>query len=626
MSSPRRAESTPTVARGAKNRVKQAVRVSCDAVPKAPENPFMIYDQLGRHRHHRFRGIWGCDEVTQDTDGHDVHPEGYIWRIREVNSSGADQWGGKWPSDSIRNKPGDPFIANERTMGHGFFHHGHYYQSSWAAYNQNGVSDWSDWSPKTQFLETVQPLAPTITLFDVDQHKARVEWTNPTDPGNVLIHHRDTVKNIIQIATGSGFSTIILKHEQYAGLDGHHLFKHIKPGNSTYWCRVGAVTQGGLIEWSTAVSGSRLLPPTPTAPAVAFDALGPKKANYRGKVTVSTVSSSEDDIHHYDVQLVHKATHATPTTGDKRDTKHIPGDASGDDLTAIFRPLPKNHYVYARARGVDKHGHEGAFSSWTDAGRPSGGAPNAPTSLTMTHPAPRRFVWTWDVPSGGDADVDKYKVEVYAGASLRQTVYHSAQTYHHAYHVPKADRGTSHSAKVYSVDEDGNTSGAATSSSTTLSEKVGGNLTDTDLEDAIVYGSRFEIGGANGAFSTAPAGTFPRVELQSGDAPRVKFMAALGVATSIVSGYGFIAIGGNTYANLAWGDTGVGSSFLYRDSTIWLNKMGANPVNPSDGVKLTCQLSDSSGSGALGADGQGTINRLIIQTPGGRYTPLLKKI
>jgi hypothetical protein len=370
------------------------VKRPCKCAPAKPENAYITYDQLGRHRNHRFRGIWGCDEVTEDADGITVKPDGYNWRIREVNAAGADQWNGKYPSGSLPNREGDPFLAREAIRGHGF-HHGHYYESSWQAYNANGVSEWSDWSPKTQFLETVQPLAPTITLFDVDQHKDRVEWTNPTDPGNVLIHHKDTLENIIQIATGSGFSNIVLHATVKAGLDGHHVFKHTKPGGATWYCRVGAKTQGGLIEWSPTVTGSKVLPPTPTTLTSGDVSFKDGAREYVRAHVDFTYGGSYDDDDIKAAVLEYQYETGNPVNGDDVHGPVIKHFQPGDSITGhwIIKKLRPGRKLRLRWAVKDTKGHQSAFTAWSSV-------------ITVTDPA--------SLPSlaGLAIDVDQHKIEI----------------------------------------------------------------------------------------------------------------------------------------------------------------------------------------------------------------------
>jgi microcystin-dependent protein len=289
-----------------------------------------------------------------------------------------------------------------------------------------------------------------------------------------------------------------------------------------YQCRVRCLNRihGGKCwsawsSWTTAtnpVTGDPTGPPQIDGVTLTFDRLGGKRHNpFRATVTWNEtpyyVDADEEDeagAAAYAVKLG-VSTDGGSTTDHTRRAKIDAKDADADTTaTYEFRTIKRGNVYRSAVRGQDFAGRWGAWSAWTAWTNPSGSigaGPGNPLNVTKTQVRQRVLRWTWDEPSNPE-DVDRYRVQIYNAGSLRETGY--TRALHYRYHVPDADAGTAHNAKVVAIDHEGNLS----------AEQDPGNVTDAgallaaeEIGSIKKYGGGTPPGGwlkANGAsYSTS---------------------------------------------------------------------------------------------------------------------------
>lgn len=278
------------------------------------------------------------DRDTNTTVDLDIGRVNHKWKVRYRVRGDTDACTGPWV-------PGTSLVPSDAEAG------------------------WSDWLDPND--DEIPPAVTGLTL-DVDQTRSHIRWDLPDETGNTDIPDLRISHLWVELWKDSIGGTLIQRDRYHHGERKH--FRNPKPGSATYFARVYTVSHTGKKSTAATTSATRLTPSTPAAPSVAFDQGGPRPARWRAHVTVATVADTDAEIAKYVVQLVHKATHVAPTSGDKRSHGRVEGDATGDDLIETFRGIPRNHWVYARARAVDTQGRRSAFSAWTDAGQPNADA------------------------------------------------------------------------------------------------------------------------------------------------------------------------------------------------------------------------------------------------------------
>jgi microcystin-dependent protein len=220
-------------------------------------------------------------------------------------------------------------------------------------------------------------------------------------------------------------------------------------------------------------------PNTPSNPSFVTDGRGSRHAKYRVIVTAgtSTVDASHDAAHAYIIQIAHDATDtgANPPAGSKRQHGRVEGDATGDDLQEVFRSIPKRHYLWVRERARNSAGAS-AWTGWRTASRSIdfgvAVAPNPPTGVTVTTPAPRRVKVTWNDPD--DDETIRWRVEIRRGGVTVETGFTRSTRY--IYHVPKAAVNQTHNARVFAISDTGTDSSQVDSLDGTPGDDVGGVL------------------------------------------------------------------------------------------------------------------------------------------------------
>lgn len=435
--------------------------------------------ETGKHTPFRLRVEWPA--VTKNVEGGDVDVDSYTVQIQSKGPNDADYEGNKRTkvikdpdasSDGV-DDPGPPthcLFYNIRPK--------RIYRVRVRAGGPNGIckSPYTPWVVLGSAADNVAPAAPTSVALEIDNHRAIISWDPPLDPDDSGIadtNDRDIDQGVTyfqwQLSTSNTYATIYKKGRTSGD---RRTVKIQKPGTTTYYARVRSFdAAGNKSSWVT-TNSSKTAVPTPSAPSIAFDALGPR-GRPRALVTVTAVTTHGEDLD-YIVQFVHKSGSASPTSSDHKFRQRVDGDETSNGLRAVFKNLRRDHYTFARVRAVDSDGDRSAWSSWTSGGVPSASTTvSTPTGLTASSGL-RRVSAQWD----DDDEIEKYKVVVKRGTTTVQTVYKKAS--HHNYHVAKAYAGSGHSITVSAIDGSGNES--STTSTSTL--YPGDEYTAADIDVA----------------------------------------------------------------------------------------------------------------------------------------------
>ena len=302
--------------------------------------------------------------------------------------------------------------------------------------------------------------------------------TIPQDPDDPTEPHQDYHHSIIKInPSDANWGSPLRQDRKVKG--EHKRFRFHKPiDGQVYYAQITYVDLWGNLSTPLVVSNSKKVPPTPLIGTPDFDALGTRHARYRLRVPVTVNDASHDDhIKRIQVQMSHKPTNVAPVVGDKkfRDWVRI----NDDPQEALFRNIPKAHFVFVRAMSVDSDQKESGWAAWIALGRPKDSGvtmtPPPPTKnggiagVNVTTPAPRRVVADWDDPE--DDEAVRYRVVFKQGATTKDT--QRVRNTRAVYRVPKADVGLTHTAEVYAINDMGTESTAATGTGSPNDEPAG---------------------------------------------------------------------------------------------------------------------------------------------------------
>lgn len=207
-----------------------------------------------------------------------------------------------------------------------------------------------------------------------------------------------------------------------------------------------------------------------------------KRTRYNATVRV-TVPADDDDV---EVSRVVAQMQYVTSGGAAKETDNgdpvyhtkrvrVPDEEDDDasDITKLklhFRNLdhPKTWYVRFRAKYVVRGGRHSDWSDWSSPVLPfnsvAAGSPGSISNLQVTTPTARRWVWTWDEPTGEDDAAFRYKVTVKRKDGGAWTTVETGYTRNerYVYRAPKADRDQNHRANVKCIDDDGVEEGAGT--------------------------------------------------------------------------------------------------------------------------------------------------------------------
>lgn len=470
------------------------------------------------------------------------------------------------------------------------------------------------------------PPVPTGLTMDVDQHYVHIAWDEQAEASDANLTDQGISYAQVEFDDANTFTSLLRQDKKVKSQSKTWRFK--KPlGGTTYWGRVRLVDFWGNVSAWVTVSGTTKAPPTPgidttgTPSKTHFDTKGTRKGRWRAVIVPTVVGAyGEDDIDVYEVRIVHHATAgATPPAGARRYQRQIEGDATGDELVATLKGIPRNHTVWARVASKDRQGRRSPFSSWLRMGTPRNpiapvdsvkdSAPSPPTNVVVDKTHPRKLRATWDDVMETNEEIDHYLVRVYQGVTLKQE--RRMRKNHHEYDIPRADRNLGHRMRVYSVDDveqissTYNDQGADTVGNEVFSsEDLGLMITQSSAQLGttwLVEGT-MELAAASGQFITgpSPANRVALSKLEGSD--RATFYPTTGSKTVLEAGTD----------GIRWG--GAGSTILSRlrqDSTLQLGRAAAGVV-PNSALQL--YLRDQGGQDQFVAKFGKTGNVRVIAT------------
>ncbi len=191
---------------------------------------------------------------------------------------------------------------------------------------------------------------------------------------------------------------------------------------------------------------------------------------------VTTQLGTDVTCDRYMVDFQHSADGVDTTQKARKILIHAKDEDADTVVYHKIHTLRVRHYYRFRARGIGQGSSgdscRGAWSAWTGWTHVGPNAQDPPASVTITNPAGRRLMVKW-TPPVEDKDLARYKIEIYQGANLKETLWHGRGARQYRYTVPKADLGLSHTAKVYAEDDDGTLSGATTSNALSPGDDAG---------------------------------------------------------------------------------------------------------------------------------------------------------
>jgi hypothetical protein len=246
--------------------------------------------------------------------------------------------------------------------------------------------------------------------------------------------------------------------------------------------------------WTAATQpagGALTGPPAPTGVALTFARTEPSKTRPFTATVVGnevpnwtpTDGDLEEGASSYLVQLAASNDGGSSTVNVRELV--IAADDTASTFEAQFVGVKRGRSYRARVKPFLGQ-TAGAFSSWTAwraASTDVGSGPNAAINIHTTKPKPRVLLTTWDPPTVGE-DVDEFRVRVYRGAELRETVF--TRTRRHRYEVPDEDAGKGHRVKVTALDENGL---ASTEADEGTDIEEGGTVSATILTPGTLAGS-----------------------------------------------------------------------------------------------------------------------------------------
>jgi hypothetical protein len=464
----------------------------------------------------------------------------------------------------------------------------------------------------------VPPQAPTnVTLvFVVREVKERAKWrahvfwdpvTQDTSGQDISdridfyqtqLRATDSNGNPHELSSGK---PAIWKH-LLPGDEDHDEYGHIvRPRTWYYQTRVragigvpGKIAWSDWSPWTTPVlpgNATLPLPPAPTGQTLTFV----RDETHRGSPWIAVQTWNEvgqwiptdgdtlDGVARYVVQLAISKNGSTTL----RTRRHVVEAKDDDTDTTAFRiwhNIRRKYYYRSRVRAVDVYGRRGPWSGWTSWSQPSP-AVASPTGVSVHNPSPGRIVVKWDEPADRDA-VDRYYVEVFRGSSLVDSGYTQGTRW--IYHVPRAYRGYSHSARVTALEEDDTPTAPVSSSTVSDTETMNGDA----ITPATITADRLNVNQLSAI--SADAGTLTagvieglvirttggstRIAMKDGDAgDRIVFVSS-GGNPALIAGGGEITLSGGPIA--------FSGSDINPDGTIHLGNLGGDPAAPGAGVVL----------------------------------------
>jgi hypothetical protein len=430
-----------------------------------------------------------ADTVNEDIEGLGTYVERYGFRARPIWGAGhanagepvPDNKGGGWRERSVR-APKDFEVEETKRVVWDKIQR----PKDWAWEVQGWAIDALGQRSNRDTVNAGKPAAfkpvnPTGVSLDVDQRVMTVAHNIPPDPDDPSEPDQDYHHAIIKINDENANWDSPLRVDRKVKGESKRFRFHKPIDGQTYYAQVIYVDFWGNHSDPEVASNSKAVPPQPVIGAWDFDASGTKHARFRLRVPVTVNDAGHNDhVKRILVQMVHKATNATPTNADRKFRDYV---RVGDDpQAALFSGIPKNHFVFIRAMSIDSDQKESGFTSpWTALGKPKDAnltdAPATPTGLegNVLVTAPRRIVGNWDDPD--DDDVTRWRVIVRKGATVMEDRANIRQS-RYVYRVPKVDVGLSHSMQVYALNHLGNQSPPTPEVTAVPTEEAGEALPD----------------------------------------------------------------------------------------------------------------------------------------------------
>jgi microcystin-dependent protein len=437
--------------------------------------------------------------VTEDIESVGTYVSRYEFRARPIDAQSgtpiANNKGGGWRNRSMR-APKDGEADETKAVTWEKIHNPHQWAwevQAWAVDALGQKSNRVSTFPGKPSAFT--PVTPGSVSLDVDQRVMTVAHVIPPDPDDPTVEDQSYHHAIIKINdNNSNWNTPLRQDRKVKGESKR--FRFHKPIQGTYWAQVTYVDFWGNKSTPVVVSNSKKIPPVPLIGSPTFDANGSRHARYRLRVPVTVNDAGHDDeVRRIMVQLAHKPNNVTPDANDRKVRDYV--RVTDDPQDALFRGLPKTHYVFVRAMSIDTDQKESGFSSWVPMGRPKDSGvsvvPPQPSwqavtgTISVTTPTPRRLVVNWDDPD--DDEATRWRVVIKRGVTQVDTI--RTRNTRAVYRVPAADVGQAHTAEVYAINDLGVESTVVTGSNTPTPDAGGvGNPPNTPSNPSFVTDGR----------------------------------------------------------------------------------------------------------------------------------------
>jgi microcystin-dependent protein len=441
--------------------------------------------------------------VTEDIESVGTYVSRYEFRARPIFPVGhaqagqpvPDNKGGGWRNRSMR-APKDGEADETKAVTWEKIHNPHQWAwevQAWAVDALGQKSNRVSTFPGKPSAFT--PVTPASVSLDVDQRVMTVAHVIPPDPDDPTVEDQSYDHAIIKINDNNANWNTPLRQDRKVKGESKR-FRFHKPIQGTYWAQVTYVDFWGNKSTPVVVSNAKKIPPVPLIGAPNFDANGSRHARYRLRVPVTVNDAGHDDeVRRIMVQLAHKPNNVTPDANDRKVRDYV--RVTDDPQDALFRGLPKTHYVFVRAMSIDTDQKESGFSSWVAMGRPKDSGvsvvPPQPSwqavtgTISVTTPTPRRLVVNWDDPD--DDEATRWRVVIKRGVTQVDTI--RTRNTRAVYRVPAADVGQAHTAEVYAINDLGVESPVVTGSNTPTPDAGGvGNPPNTPTNPSFVTDGR----------------------------------------------------------------------------------------------------------------------------------------
>jgi microcystin-dependent protein len=430
-----------------------------DPEPPIPANTSLTFDHAHSSRHDPLRAIVAGDYVGPwDVPGGDTEDDMARYHVQlQWSNDGGTSW--QWPPKKHTVRDRDDNDGRWRSIFHNIDRRKLYRYRVCSEDRFNRRGDWGPgapnanarldgWSagvdPKT-FDEA--PPTPVFVMADIDRSRLHVELAEPDATWKPRIDYWEW-----EVYYDAVSGSPIQKDRMHRNLS--KTFPLRKPAGHTVIVRARAYTASDEVSaWGQATAAAHV-PPIPAIGSATFDTHGTRHARYRVLVPVTVNDASHNDnVQTIVVQMVHKTVNSTPDSGDPRNKDRV--DIGDSPQSAVFKNIPKRHYVFVRALSIDGDDKRSPWTSWVALGRPidsgASATPPAPTGVQViaNTDTPRRVVALWDEPD--DDEAVRWRVVWRRGSTIVDT--QRVRNNRSVYRVPKAFVGVSHTAEVIAIND-----------------------------------------------------------------------------------------------------------------------------------------------------------------------------